>query len=236
MSNGSKFITYLLTNDIRVSNESTSHLEQFFSHQSFIIKTIKIDSLPGVNSKRSEINNLEICLKNAEQEHPSHSIIFINKNSIISHHSSTEISTLIEKTTQSLLRENIPFCYLSKWNESCTENIDEIQGLLITPYGRDLLLKKQPMKDGSFLSFDDETISLSELILTAIKEGKIHVTFLEPPLVVCHSLHSQMKQIENKEKEIAQGFPLWVWIAFVGTFILILFIIAYFGYNYYTNY
>lgn len=153
---------YILSNDPK--SEKVKKLKHLFSHNLFIVNIISPEckDIKAEEESDCEYNRCVSALNDSHRHNSNDHTIIVRDSSISI--ASPELMADIVKTT--IDSGDFDICYLSKWSSRCdlytnkkpientsavitkTQTGSGIQALLLSPNGRDIILRTKPMKNG----------------------------------------------------------------------------------------
>lgn len=258
------------TNAIRTVNLFSDPL--FYCHI-MTIKDPNDDKLSPNLSKDSalEAYRVNMALNSAASKYPENTIL-LAKDSTVSEVNADKVADVVSAALSSSKKKKgndewedaWHMCYLSKWMDRCdlyskkrsikgtttsiakTVHPQGFQAVMLTPTGRDVLLGKQNMLDGT--SFLPLKKPLGESLTEAINGGKLEATCTVPNLLrydpslasspedylKFNECHLPLQMTKNGERNYQQtstfGSGSWFWI-----FLLVLLALILGGYFLYKN-
>jgi hypothetical protein len=199
---------YLLATDM--TSPLTDRVMNLFSNPLFSLgvanvsppENLQVPASGGLNpvttdmSSEDAITNYRInwCLDNAAKNHPD-SYVIIVKDTSTSEASPDRIADIVTAATSS---GDWDVCYLSKWHDRCdlysnkrpitgtsttiakTSSPHGLQAVIFSPAGRDMVLGRHPLRDGSTFPTNQR---ISAALHNAIMNGQIEATCTVPNLI-----------------------------------------------------
>lgn len=202
---GNYIVVYILETEesggtqISTRSEVVRHL---FNDPLFITNIVKID-VPEDWIKKyknlskedaEELYRYRWCLNDARQR-SSQAYVIVIKDTSTSNVDSRTIAEIVSATRK---LNNWHLCYLCKWMDRCDLYTDKVpitgkatviaktyspygcQALFFSPYGRDIILEGEKMKNGEYINYNQ---SLSNTLNRCIEKKYIDATCIVPNLI-----------------------------------------------------
>lgn len=190
---------YLLVTDM--TSPRTERVMSLFSNPLFTLGVANVSQpdllqIPDGLSPEDALSNYRIlwCLDDASKNHPD-SYVIVVKDTSTSEASPDRVADIVTAATSS---GDWDVCYLSKWHDRCdlyshkhpingtsttiakTSSPHGLQAVIFSPAGRDMVLGRHPLRDGSTFPQNQR---IASALHDAILQGKIEATCTVPNLI-----------------------------------------------------